>query len=275
MHPMTRRAVLALVVALTALHCTASGPSVTRIQVLTTVAQTTTPSATRRANESGCADGTREGFRNVAQFAAVAGCAGAWSVPGLHGAPQGQPTPCPGVRVHDTTRPRCARNAGNSLRDPFGQGCAASDLCAEGWHVCEGAVELTALLPSGCAGVLESNDPPALFLTRQSSNGCGVCALGQRTDDDCDSAGCTARCMPTARIANDLFGCGNFGASVPSSCGPLDRSTANLCEGLPGSPWRCDAPGPEDDQGLCEAYTITKESPTHGGVLCCRDRETS
>ncbi len=256
------RNTVSITVALFFTHCTAAAPRVTTV---------TTVIAPTVANDTGCADGTREGFRDATRFDAVAGCAGAWSIAGLHAARPGQPTPCPGVQARDTTRPTCGRRAGNSLRDPFGQGCTAADLCAEGWHVCEGAIELTALLPTGCAGVLEASDPPALFLTRQSSNGCGVCALGQRMDDDCNSAQCTPSCASTARIANDLFGCGNFGASVPSSCGPLDRSTANLCEGLPGSPWRCNAPGPEDDEGFCEAYTIVKESPTHGGVLCCRD----
>ncbi len=222
-------------------------------------------------NDTGCADQTREGFRDVARFQRVAGCAGAWSVPGLHASPPGGPNGCPGVRTYDTRVPHCGRRAGNSLRDPYGQGCSAADLCADGWHVCEGAVELTAVVPDGCAGAVNAGDPPVIFLTRQSSNGCGVCALGQRMDADCDALQCTASCLPTSRIANDLFGCGNFGQLIETSCGPLNRSTTNLCSALAGSPWRCDAAGPEDDNGLCEAYTIVKESPTHGGVLCCRD----
>jgi len=75
--------------------------------------------------------------------------------------------------------------------------------------------------------------------------------------------------MQTARTSNDFFGCGNFGSEA--TCGPLDRFSNDLCFGLAGSPWSCDASTPADDNGLCEAYTVTKTGSRFGGVLCCRD----
>ncbi len=221
---------------------------------------------------AGCADGTREGFRDVQRFPDIAGCAGAWSVPGVLLENPGEAPMCPGVRTHDTRAPRCGRRGGNSARDPYGQGCTVEDLCEQGWHVCEGAVEVSGRSVDGCAGAVEPQDPPVFFASRQSSNGCGVCALGTRTDADCDSAQCTDRCLPGSRLSNDVFGCGNFGAPTGTACGPLTRSSANFCEGLAGSSWHCNQPNAADDSGFCEAYTIVKDGPTHGGVLCCRDR---
>jgi hypothetical protein len=94
--------------------------------------------------------------------------------------------------------------------------------------------------------------------------------MGARTDEDCNAAACTPGCRPGARLSNDVFGCGNIGDPV-GTCGPLDRFANNLCQALAGTPWSCDAPGAADDNGLCEAYTVTKSGPSHGGVLCCRD----
>jgi len=73
--------------------------------------------------------------------------------------------------------------------------------------------------------------------------------------------------MQTANLSNDVFGCGNFGSTSPIvDCGPVDRFSNDVCSGLPASPWSCFNPS-----GLCEAYVVTKNAPTFGGVLCCRD----
>jgi hypothetical protein len=193
----------------------------------------------------GCADGTREAFADVTAYPDIAGCAGAWSHPGL--APE--------------IPPQCGRQAGNTGAIPGGQGCNVADLCAAGWHVCRGAIEVSVSSPDGCQG---SHDAPgAFFATRQSGPGCAFCATG--TDLGCNNETCQAGCAQTSQITNDLFGCGTAG-DVPeaSSCGVLDRFSQNLCASLPPS-WQCGSDGEQ------ELLAVTKASPSGGGVVCCRD----
>ncbi|QSQ19109.1 hypothetical protein JY651_27585 [Pyxidicoccus parkwayensis] len=144
-----------------------------------------------------------------------------------------------------------------------------ADLCAVGWHVCTGDADVAAHSPTGCDGATREGDKPLFFATRQSTNGCGVCANGTSTGPECDGASCSEGCMQTAVTSNDFYGCGNFGTE--GACGPLNRFSDELCSGLPDSPWSCDASTPADDNGLCEAYTVTKTGSKFGGVLCCRD----
>ncbi|MBZ4417457.1 hypothetical protein [Myxococcus sp. RHSTA-1-4] len=146
-----------------------------------------------------------------------------------------------------------------------------ADLCAVGWHVCTSDAEVAARSPTGCEGATRPTDNPLFFATRQSTNGCAVCANGTSTGPECDSASCSEGCQQTALTSNDFFGCGNFGAEA--TCGPLNQFSENLCSGLAsvGSPWSCDAATDADDNGLCEAYTVTKTGSKFGGVLCCRD----
>jgi hypothetical protein len=221
------------------------------------------------AGESGCADGQREGFRDISVWPDIAGCAGGWRIPGLHTENPGTAPACPGLPTYDTLTPACGRQGGDDGPLPGGAGCNVADLCAEGWHVCASDAEVASRSPTGCVGATRENDQPLFFATRQSTNGCAVCANGTSTGPECDSASCEAGCMQTARTSNDFFGCGNFGAEA--TCGPLDRFSHDLCSGLAGSPWSCDAPTPADDNGLCEAYTAIKTGSRYGGVLCCRD----
>ncbi|MFO0608758.1 MAG: hypothetical protein U0324_36665 [Polyangiales bacterium] len=246
---------------------------------LTLTAARFEPSASRgtpatrvaRAAVNGCADGTREGFRDAKVFPDVAGCSGAWSVPGVIDAPAGEAPACPGLGASASTlHPACGRRAGNTGALPRGQGCNVSDLCAAGWHVCATADDVARHAPRGCDGATRPGDPPLFFAARQSSNGCVRCALGDRAGADCDAAACTEGCAQTPRLSNDVFGCGNFGDAV-GTCAALDRFGNNLCGAFAGSSWSCDAPGAADDNGLCEAYTVAKSGPDHGGVLCCRD----
>ena len=220
----------------------------------------------------GCSDGHREGFTDLAAYPDIAGCSGAWTIAGIHTEDPGTAPACPGISTTDTTVPACDHNAGDDSSNPAGTGCNVADLCAVGWHVCTSAADVAGSSATGCDGAAGLEDPPMFFATRQTSNGCGVCATGSRTDADCNSAACTAGCLQTAATSNDVFGCGNFGATAPIvDCGPLDRFSNNLCGALPGSPWSCNLPATSDDSGLCEAYTVTKSDPSHGGVLCCRD----
>ncbi len=92
----------------------------------------------------GCSDGRRDGFLDLANWPAVAACAGGWTEPGLARPPIGA---------------NCAR-AGNDTG--ISAGCAAADLCATGWKVCQNDVLAPATCPEtpgfwavngGCTGI--------------------------------------------------------------------------------------------------------------------------
>ena len=185
----------------------------------------------------GCADGTREAFADQARFPAIAGCAGGWSVPGL--------------LTERSMAPGCARAAGNDGSNATGIDCTIEDLCADGWHVCRGASELT-LMGVACR---DSGIAPAtagggamFFATRQR----GTAPTG---------------CSPEATMgSNNLHGCGNFGRVEDPGCAPpLDRQIENtVCAANP--PWSCNDP----TSIMTEAMVATKPGSAAGGVLCCR-----
>jgi len=196
---------------------------------------------------TGCSDGTREGFIDVAMYPGIAGCAGGFSMPG----------------ILSTLAPTCGHAAGNTGLNPLGIGCSVTDLCSPGFHVCTGPADVLAHSKTGCGGAAPG--PGLFFATRQSSNGCAVCALGANMDPMvCDGASCMAGCAQTSLTANDLFGCGSLGA-VSNSCDALDRFSGNLCTAL-GPPWQCDDPV---KSGYTEANVVTKPGSLGGGVLCC------
>jgi hypothetical protein len=180
----------------------------------------------RCSADLGCADGTREAFASLAEFPDIAACAGGWSVPGLLA----------------VASPACGREAGNASPNPTGSGCNVADLCQVGWHVCATAAEVAARTAgAGCAGAAAGQD--AFYAVRQSGPGGAECGVG----------------------ANDLFGCGDQGASPDmASCAPLDRFSGDLCAELPLT-WQCGQDGGD------EANAVTKIASEGGGVLCCRD----
>lgn len=67
-------------------------------------------------SEAGCADGTREGFTGRTLHPDIAGCSGAWDVPGIHTENPGEAPACPGLATYETRVPRCDRGAGNDGR---------------------------------------------------------------------------------------------------------------------------------------------------------------
>ncbi|MCA9563823.1 MAG: hypothetical protein KC561_10055 [Myxococcales bacterium] len=189
--------------------------------------------------EIGCADGTREGFIDLVDAPEIAGCSGAWSIPGLVGG--------------ESATPACDRAAGNDADNEDGDGCRAADLCAEGWRVCSSPAEVSYRAPGRtCADVTQEGDPPLFFATAVQSGGSGSCTVGQ-TDH-----------------ANDIFGCGNLGAPTPDmlSCGPLDVFSGNACVSINGLElpfvWQC---GSDEFR---EAMMVTKNDSNRGGVLCCK-----
>lgn len=220
------------------------------------------------AAATGCADGSREGFTNLNANPNIAGCSGGWSIPGVMATNPGVAPACGNVVTHNTVTPACGRMGGDDGLNPNGNGCNVADLCAAGWHVCTTSADITAHSPSVCGNATTPTDPPLFFVSRQSSNGCGVCATGTRTDADCNASACTQGCAQTAVTSNDIFGCGNFGATSPIvDCGPITRFGNDQCGGLGGSNWSCN----DADGGFCEAYVVTHAGPQFGGALCCRD----
>lgn len=210
----------------------------------------------------GCADGTREAFASLTAFPRIAACAGPWAIPGVF----------PAVRA--STAAGCATLGNSSTSAPAdGAGCASSNLCSVGWHVCNGGEVIPRTANAGCAA---STFPPRTFFAASVSGpGCFRCALpsGTVTGDRCTPAACSTNCSASScsldcresdDLNNDLFGCGSIGYAAPTACDGLDRTPGDLCEAVPGTTWRC-------DETTAESRVVTKVGPANGGVLCCRN----
>jgi hypothetical protein len=182
-------------------------------------------------SEPGCADGTRERYEDRDAFPNIAGCRGAWSVPG--------------VSTDESKAPVCGRQAGNSGEVPSGVGCSVADLCAKGWHVCRSAVDVGA--SSGGLGCPEVDSGPELWLTRQTSVAMSIACSDVQTD-------------------NNLIGCGDMGEDADGSCAPLERVVffSHCVE----AGWSC---GTSDQGNREAALVTKSQPLDGGGVLCCRD----
>jgi hypothetical protein len=117
---------------------------------------------------SGCSDGTRESFKDTAQFPTIAGCGAAWGETSMR-------APATGVAC------------GNDL----GTCSAPADACATGWHVCGappyGPQDISGRISvDGCLG------QPGEF----------AAALGDQTCDPCtpSTPGAGAACCGSACI---------------------------------------------------------------------------
>ena len=186
-------------------------------------------------NTIGCADGTREGFLDSSRggWPAIAGCSGAWDQPGLS---------------FDLARIlRCERLAGNNGMRASGRGCGAADLCAAGWHVCRGPIEVDRLSPSQCESVVGAG-VSAFFAVAGGGSVGGDCAFGQNW-------------------VNDVRGCGTIGQAESEGCYPLDRRLDFTdCLASRGA-WACGGAAQHDK----EVVNVFKPTADLGGVLCCRD----
>ena len=236
----------------------------------------------------GCADGTREGFLDHTKFPLIAACGGAWTIKGAH-----------------NTTPACKRQAGNSGKLPQGTNCNVTDLCAAGWHVCYGKVDVLSRNAKGCLNILDGTKGPAFFLARTSSTGAFNCSQdstkfgGPGTSNDlfgCGDLGCKmvqgkctvggAGCDPLKDCAGCKTGdkCANGSVCKPSVCFPLTTASHDLCKGLRNDKncgaW-CNHLGKHSSQKntwdcgkdtKLEANNVLKGDPAvQGGVLCCRD----
>ncbi len=181
----------------------------------------------------GCADGTREGFTDVTAWPGIAGCSGAWNMPGLLG--------------ESRREPRCARRAGNTGRNPFGLECTVADICAEKWHVCQDSLDVAQHSPTDCEGAAPAGSE-IFFLVQSGASPLGVCS-------------------PDPGAANDLHGCGTLGQPEAQTCEPLERRMGFADCLATGGLWAC---GGAADH-LNEANLVIKRGIAQGGVLCCRD----
>ena len=181
----------------------------------------------------GCADGSREGFPDLADWPDIAGCSGAWSLPGL--------------LDERALHPQCGRGGGNDGLHKDGLGCSVTDLCAQGWHVCRGSHEVAARSQTGCENAVS---PPAtrFFLVAAGASLQGVC-------------------YPDRAAVNDLHGCGTLGQSHTPACDPLDRRMGFADCATTAGIWSCGSV----DEFDREATVVTKNDGALGGALCCRD----
>ncbi len=236
----------------------------------------------------GCADGTREGFIDHLKYPRIAACAGAWAIKGAH-----------------NTTPACKRQAGNSGKIPKGTGCNVTDLCAGGWHVCYGKVDVLSRNPKGCVNIMDGAKGPAFYLARTSSTGAFNCSQdstkfgGPGTSNDlfgCGDLGCKMKqgtctvggktCDPLKDCAGCAKGskCANGSTCKPGPCFPLTTASHDLCKGLRNdkgcgswcnhlgkhaklkNTWNCGS------SSTLEANNVLKVDPAvQGGVLCCED----
>jgi hypothetical protein len=181
---------------------------------------------------SGCSDGTREGFRDSSVWPVIAGCAGGFSQPGVIGA----------------LLPTCAMRAGDSSNNPAGIGCSAADLCTIGWHVCLDGTDVKSHSPTGdCEGCVLAGEP-RFFLVATGATSTGICTSDRTT-------------------TNDLHGCGGLGQPESGDCPPLDRRMGFADCLATAKVWSCGTAM----QNTEEAAVVTKNGPTLGGVLCCKD----
>ena len=210
--------------------------------------------------DAGCSDGEREGYQDWDAYPDIAACSGGWTVGGV---------------TRSDLAPACSHGSGDDSWNTDGDGCSAADLCQDGWHVCEGHVEIEEKAGS-CDDAVPwgSPDKSLLFAVQQHSDNGSVC-------DNSTSAG------------NDVFGCGNLGTDLSSdkNCGVLNKVIASMNAGSCGyneaepshGPWEC-AGG--DDSHYHEGELVTKKgcwgtscsydgnpvgNSDKGGVLCCRD----
>ena len=200
---------------------------------------TTSPDAGEQPGDAaGCSDGvndvvaldTPEGGE-----VAIVACGGSWAVPGVH-----------------TAETTCGRQAGDDGGNTSGEGCSISDLCAEGWHVCLSADDVSAHQGAALCERLRQEDS-ALYVTGQVGGGDGeACSPDGNNEESRD----------------DVYGCGTLGIEA-GECAPLDRRLALTQEG--DEQGGCPLPFHCGDDTLNEASNLTKSEPTGGGVLCCRD----
>jgi len=180
----------------------------------------------------GCSDGTREYYADAAAQPKIAGCSGAWSILG--------------VTTPASMQPACNRVSGNSSANPTGMGCNVEDLCAEGWYVCHGAMDVKAHSATGLCDPFADPNSPQLFITRQVQDMNGNCSAPPDM--------------------NNVTGCGVvIGAAPAGGCDPLNRRL-RIYDCWPDPVWFC---GADMSFGNIEASVVRKDGPERGGVLCC------
>ncbi len=92
----------------------------------------------------GCADGNREGFKNIEQFKHIAGCAGGFANEGI----------LPQHRYRD----EACKGMGNDSNNPNGEGCGVRNICAKGWEVLPTVSVLSELTEGKYCHAMEQDD---------------------------------------------------------------------------------------------------------------------
>ena len=181
-------------------------------------------------SDIGCADDTRELFDDAVAEPDIAGCSGAWDVPGIN-------TPA-------SMMPACNREAGNDGVNAAGTGCSVEDLCAEGWAMCLSSAEVAL---KAATGMCPASGPAGLWATRQG---------GMPSSPECEDGN-----------PDDIVGCGyTIGVVTGMTCVPLNRQlTHPHCTSSLN--WDC---ADSATYVTMEQAIVTKPGVDEGGVLCCR-----
>jgi hypothetical protein len=186
----------------------------------------------------GCSDGSREGFADPAAWKHIAGCSGAWSVPG--------------VRGPDGSQPRCARAAGNTGTLASGV-VARPPICAP----TAGTFAATARTSARTPHRMRERDPSRARRVLRHPGGRLVLRIV------CPRPGAAERPARLRQLRPAR------GGRLPAAQPPAQLRR------LPGQPGaRSTGPGlvlRRRHQPPAEASLVTKSSSALGGVLCCQD----
>jgi hypothetical protein len=201
----------------------------------------------------GCADGAREALVDKAMFPNIAGCAGAWTVPGIFP-----------YALRTSKVAACATNGDDMEAPGPGTDCSAADLCAAGWHICKGGEIGPRTGGKACAALTPGEYESGFYSASISGPGCYICApiTGSITDPaQCKPDSCKADCRERDDLTNDLFGCGI--STVQNSTCEVIGSVGDKCGAVDSMVWKCPS-------SVNEGKDVTKIASKNGGVLCCR-----
>jgi hypothetical protein len=202
---------------------------------------------------SGCADGTREWFKDRTVYPDIAGCSGGFSRPGIADS-----------SFKSLTTRTCNSIAGNDSPNPTGTNCSSigktapqilfflihlfQDLCEPGWKICETNADILVNSQTQFCNT-ESYSSPQFFASTLRLTSC-------------------TGSVNTLSTSGGPVGCGNV--QTGAYCRQNEAYTMNSWVGTDctklNSSWSCPST-------ISNFWTqVTKSSADGGGVLCCRQR---
>jgi len=232
----------------------------------------------QEVTDVGCADGNREGFKDIGKFKHIAGCAGGFANEGV----------LPQHRYRDES----CKGIGNNSDNPNGQGCGIRNICAKGWEVLPSVSALGSLTDGGYCHAMEQD-----YLTQNIAFVTGVTSQGVSKVYDKDEDLLNAilnyeqerqdyLSMGTRNYlnhVNDLFYCGGDNVASKPFNNALKYFTTfsyNACAGARGFA-SCNSVGGffEADRyvqslsGVESTRGLASSEMKGGGVVCVRSSQ--